>query len=115
MARFHFFDRMHLWFKGDEGHLPPRENFENQIVLSEAFYREIDEHRIPVEREVVAALANAPGAWNSTCGLCGRVGPLRVVCFGSARCPERSQRTLGSADYAQPRLSDSNQNLAPAV
>jgi hypothetical protein len=30
-------------------------------VLSEAFYDEIDQHRIPVEREVVALLANAPG------------------------------------------------------
>jgi hypothetical protein len=29
--------------------------------LSEAFYKEIDEHRIPVEREVIAALAHAPG------------------------------------------------------
>jgi hypothetical protein len=62
LARFHFFDRMQLWFNAhDEGHLPSRENFENQIVLSEAFYREIDEHRIPVEREAVAALAHAPG------------------------------------------------------
>lgn len=33
----------------------------NVITLSEAFYREIDEQRIPVEREVVAALPNAPG------------------------------------------------------
>jgi hypothetical protein len=42
LARFHFFDRMHLWFNAhDEGHLPSRENFGNQIILSEAFYREI--------------------------------------------------------------------------
>jgi hypothetical protein len=36
------------------------DNLENCAVLSEAFYQEIDQHRIPVEREVVAALAIAP-------------------------------------------------------
>jgi len=105
MARFHFFDRMHLWFKGDEGHLPPRENFENQIVLSEAFYREIDEHRIPVEREVVAALAHAPGAldfymwlvWKSWT-VKGRLASVPLV------APNGLSEQLGSADYAQPRL-----------
>jgi replication initiator protein len=34
---------------------------ENSILLSQAFFEEIDKHRVPVEREVVAALANAPG------------------------------------------------------
>ena len=34
---------------------------ENTITLSEAFYNEVEAHRIPVEREVVAALAHAPG------------------------------------------------------
>jgi hypothetical protein len=62
LARFQFFDRMQLWFNTSEQHQPlPAENFENLIVLSEAFYQEIDQHPIPVEREVVAALAHAPG------------------------------------------------------
>jgi hypothetical protein len=34
---------------------------DNVVTLSEAFYNEIDQHRIPVEHEVVAALAHAPG------------------------------------------------------
>jgi len=58
-ARFHFFDDMHLWFS--PGRESASDNPANTITLSEAFYREIDEHRIPVEREVVAALAHAPG------------------------------------------------------
>jgi hypothetical protein len=62
LARFHFFDRIQLWFNaGEEKNPAPPHNLENEIVLSEAFYREIDEHRIPVEREAVAALAHAPG------------------------------------------------------
>jgi hypothetical protein len=38
---------------------------ENVISLSEAFYREIDQLRIPVEREVIGALAHAPGMLDS--------------------------------------------------
>ena len=33
---------------------------DNTITLSEAFYNEIDTHRIPIERGVTAALAHAP-------------------------------------------------------
>jgi hypothetical protein len=38
LARFHFFDRMCLWFDNhrDEGYLPAHETFKNEIVLSEA-------------------------------------------------------------------------------
>jgi len=35
---------------------------ENAIILSKSFYDEIDQQRILVEREVQAALPNAPGA-----------------------------------------------------
>jgi len=62
-ARFHFFDRMRLWFNRDDLlNASPADRHGNVIVLSEAFDREIDEHRIPVEREVVAALTHTPGA-----------------------------------------------------
>lgn len=61
-SRFHFFDRMKLWFNKTVQETPrPAEERGNLVTLSESFYREIDEHRIPVERHVVAALANSPG------------------------------------------------------
>jgi hypothetical protein len=60
-ARFHFFDKLHLGFHDHGQPLPASEGAENTITLSEAFYNEIDAHRIPAEREVVAALAHAPG------------------------------------------------------
>jgi Plasmid encoded RepA protein len=61
-TRFHFLDRMKLWFTTDATN-PPIEGGDqrNVITLSEAFYSEIDQHRIPLEREVVSALAHAPG------------------------------------------------------
>jgi hypothetical protein len=106
LARFHFFDRMQHWFNAhDEGHLPSRESFENQIVLSEAFFRETDEQRIPVEREAVAALVYAPVVldfcmwlvWKSWT-VKGRPASVPLV------APNGLSEQLGSADYAQSRL-----------
>jgi hypothetical protein len=59
---FHFLDQMKLWCSPDNGDAEAgNEDPGNVITLSEAFYNEIDPHRIPVERNVVAALAHAPG------------------------------------------------------
>lgn len=97
---------MHLWFNNrDEGHPPTHETFEKEIVLSEAFYREIDAHRIPVEREAVAALAHARGVldfyvwlvWKSWT-VNGRPALVPLV------APNGLSKQLGSAEYAQARL-----------
>jgi hypothetical protein len=60
-SRFHFFDGMKLWFNIADGEGARADRHDNVITVSEAFYREIDAHRIPVEREVASALAHAPG------------------------------------------------------
>src|SRR5215467_338427 len=60
-ARFHFFDHIHLWFAENETCSSPPKGSPNTITLSEAFYYEIDQHRVPMEREVVIALASSPG------------------------------------------------------
>ena len=60
-ARFHFFDRIRLWFHDNHQPTLTDDSAENSITLSEAFYKEIDTHRIPVERAVIAAFAHAPG------------------------------------------------------
>ena len=60
--RFHFFDEIHLWFdENDKSASTTAADRSNTITLSEAFHKEIDQHRIPVEREMVIALANSPG------------------------------------------------------
>jgi hypothetical protein len=106
LARFQFSDRLQLWFNTTDEHQPPHEeHFENQIVLSEAFYREIDEHRIPVEREVAAALAHAPGVldfymwlvWKSWV-VNGRPAAVPLIAeFGL-------NQQLGSVDYDEARF-----------
>ncbi len=106
LARFQFFDRMQLWFNTGEQQQPlSAENFDNVITLSDPFYREIDEHRIPIEREVAAALAHAPGVldfyvwlvWKSWT-VNGR--PVSIPLLAEHGLNEQ----LGSAEYAQPRL-----------
>jgi hypothetical protein len=94
-ARFHFFDQLHLWFtEGDKCSSAPAGDHANTITLSEAFYSEIDQHRIPMEREIVIALANSPGvldfyiwiAWKSWVLKSGRI---RVPLFSPGGLKEQ--------------------------
>src|SRR5215471_21342570 len=80
-ARFHFFDQVHLWFAEHEPCSSPPKDSPNTITLSEAFYNEIDQHRVPMEREVVIALAtllNTNGLWATFEG-------VRAVAVASSR------------------------------
>jgi len=104
-ARFHFFDRLQLWFHHEEPGTVPTSSPENLIVLSEAFYAEIDQHRIPVEREVVALLANAPGVLDLYVWLVWKTWTLnghsvRIPLFGAGGLSEQ----LGAADYSADRF-----------
>ena len=111
-ARFHFFDRMHLWCHREGAMNPNGDGSDNTIALSEAFYNEIDRHKIPIERRVVAALANGPGildlyvwlvwrSWNLEAGRQARV-PL----FGNTGLAQQ----LGPKGYRRER--DFRQKLA---
>jgi hypothetical protein len=102
-ARFHFFDHMKLWFNTDETN-HDAEDDGNVITLSEAFYNEIDQYRIPVERGVVSALAHAPGVldlylwpvWKSWT-INGQ--PARIPLLGPAGLSEK----LGVIEYSLDR------------
>jgi len=105
-GRFHFFDQIRLWFNPSaSGFRNSSEASQNTITLSQAFYDEIDQHRIPVEREAVAALANAPGlldfylwiVWKSWT-VHGQ--PARVPLFG----PGALCKQLGTQEYSEPRF-----------
>jgi hypothetical protein len=105
-SRFHFVDQMHLWFnRNDQPQPSPQESPDNVVVLSEAFYREICEHPIPVEREVVAALAHAPGlldfyVWITWKSWTVKDQPAYVPFFGSnGLCNQ-----LGTKQYSVDRL-----------
>jgi hypothetical protein len=99
-TRFHFFDGLKLWFDTPERELRSVGRHDNAITLSEAFYREIDEHRIPVEREVVAALAHAPGVLDFYIWLVWKnwTNHGTVVCIPLVG-PGSLKEQLGVADY----------------
>jgi len=111
-ARFHFFDRMHIWYNREQPSPQNGDELGNTITLSEAFHNEIDRHKIPIERRVVAALANAPGildlyvwlAWRSWTIEAGQ--QARIPLFGSMGLCQQ----LGSKEYGRER--DFRQKLA---
>jgi hypothetical protein len=59
-GRLHFFERMRLWFRPDASGTPEPSDV-NLVTLSEAFWEEIKSHPVPVDAEVVRALANNSG------------------------------------------------------
>lgn len=100
---FHFFDRMELWFnRPDSQHAPSSAQPENAITLSENFYDEVNQHLIPVERHIVASLANTPGlldfyVWIVWKSWTLKSGPAQIPLFGS----QGLQGQLGVVRYSR--------------
>jgi Plasmid encoded RepA protein len=105
-ARFHFFDQIHLWFtEGKSFGSDSACHDRNAITLSEAFYSEIDQHRLPIEREVVIALANSPGVldfyvWIAWKSWVLRGGKISIPSFA----PGGLREQLGCSIYPENRF-----------
>ena len=93
---------MKLWCSPDTKDTEAEsEELGNVITLSEAFYNEIDRHRIPVERKVVAALAHAPGVldfnlWLVWKSWTGNGHPARIPMVAPGGLNEQ----LGTTEYS---------------
>ena len=104
-ARFHFFDSMKLWYaRGDRCSVNNFESDRNVITLSEAFYNEINQHRIPVEREVVSSLAHVPGVLDVYLWVAWKAwtvigSPSRIPITGHGGLCDQ----LGTVPYSVPR------------
>jgi hypothetical protein len=78
---------------------------DDSVLLSEAFYREIVERPIPVEREVIAAVAHAPGlldfyVWITWKSWTVNGHPVRIPLFGAnGLCNQ-----LGTVQYSVDRF-----------
>ncbi|MGH9326084.1 MAG: replication protein RepA [Terriglobia bacterium] len=85
---FRFVKDAKLWYCESGASLspPPQPRGENVIVLSEEFWKEIQEHPIPVDLAVVKALADSPGNLDLYVWLVWRCwtakGPVTVPLFG---------------------------------
>jgi len=105
-SRFHFFDEMQLWFNREDNVWPAAQETPcNVVILSDAFYEELAGHPIPVERDVVAALAHAPGLldfyiWITWKSWAVNGQPARVPLFG----PNGLTNQLGTKQYSVERL-----------
>jgi hypothetical protein len=64
-SRFSFFREAQIWYSRDPDQYPVSDEFENVIVLSDEFYREIMAHPIPADLEALKVLAAAPARTGS--------------------------------------------------
>jgi hypothetical protein len=102
-SRFSFFSEAQIWYSRDPEQYPLSDQFENVIVLSDEFYREITAHPIPADLEAVKVLAGAPAVLDLFMWLSYRCflarGPEAIPLQGP--CSLATQ--IGSAEYARPR------------
>ena len=102
-SRFNFLQEAQIWYDRnlDQRSLP--DQFENVIVLSDEFYREITSHPIPTDLEAVKVLAGAPAALDFFMWLSYRCfvasGQEPVPLFGERGLANQ----LGSIEYSRPR------------
>jgi hypothetical protein len=102
-ARFSFMSEARIWYSRDpEQELLPGD-LQNEIVLSEEFFREILDHPIPTDMEAAKALSCSPVALDLFTWLSYRCfiarGPECVPLFGPAGLVSQ----LGSSEYSRPR------------
>lgn len=98
-ARFHFVCETHIWFDRDPSRAHPAGNRENVIVLSDEFFRELIEHPILSDLEVVRLLAASPGVLDLYLWINYRTFNVKsrqsIPIFG----PQGLQAQLGCTEY----------------
>jgi hypothetical protein len=102
-SRFSFFREAQIWYSRDPDQCPSSDQFENVIVLSDEFYREITAHPIPADLEAVKVLAGAPAVLDLFMWLSYRCflakGQEAIPLLG----PFGLASQIGSIEYARPR------------
>ena len=92
-----------IWYSRDPNQPLLPGGFENVIVLSDEFYREVTAHSIPTDLEAAKALSSAPAALDLYMWLSYRCFTAkrqeRIPIFGEFGLVAQ----LGSAEYARPR------------
>jgi len=102
-ARFNFMREARIWYSRDPNQTLLPGGFENEIVLSDEFFREVTSHSIPTDLEAARALSCAPAALDLYMWLSYRCFTAkqqeRIPIFGQFGLAAQ----LGAADYARPR------------
>jgi hypothetical protein len=102
-ARFNFMSEARIWYARDSAQDTLPGEFQNEIVLSEEFFREILDHPIPTDMEAAKALSCSPAALDLFTWLSYRCFIARgrecVPLFGASGLVNQ----LGSSEYSRPR------------
>lgn len=102
-SRFNFMREARIWYSKDPRQQLLTGGFENQITLSDEFYREIAAHPIPTDLDAAKALSSAPAALDLFMWLSYRCfksrGQERIPLFGEFGLALQ----LGNESYARPR------------
>jgi hypothetical protein len=102
-SRFNFMSEAQIWYARSGEQRVLSSEFENVIVLTEDFHREVTEHPVPNDLDSVKVLASAPAVLDLYLWLSYRCfkakGPESVPIFG----PFGLVAQLGSVEYSRPR------------
>ena len=102
-SHFNFLREARIWYNRNTDQSVLSEDFENVVVLSDEFYREISSHPIPTDLEAVKVLAGAPAVLDLLMWLSYRChvskGEESIPIFGSFELIQQ----LGSIEYSRPR------------
>jgi hypothetical protein len=102
-SRFNFLSQAQLWYNRDRAQEVLPVGFENSIVLSDEFYKEVMAHRIPADLEAVKAFGSAPAVLDLFMWLTYRCfiakSEERIPLFGHFGLTSQ----LGSVEYTRPR------------
>lgn len=102
-ARFSFMSEARIWYSRELAQQTLPDGFQNEIVLTEEFFKEIVDHPIPTDMEAVKSLAGSPGALDLYMWLSYRCfvakGRERVPFFGAFGLVQQ----LGVPEYARQR------------
>ncbi len=114
-SRFHYFDKMRLWFSKNTEQETLDGDLCNAIKLSDPFWNELQDHPIPGDRNAVRALASNPGAMDLYLWLTWRSwtvkGTAQIPLFG----PKGLTMQLGCADQSQRRFRQTLQRWLELV
>jgi hypothetical protein len=102
-ARFNFMREARIWYSRDPKQTLLPGGFENEIILSHEFFREVTAHSIPTDLQAAKALSCAPAALDLYTWLSYRCFTAkqqeRIPIFGGFGLAAQ----FGSADYARRR------------
>lgn len=102
-ARFNFMQEAQIWYTRDPNQRFLPGEFENVVVLSEEFYREVTAHPIPTDLEAVKVLSSSPAVLDLFMWLSYRCFTTKtkeaIPLFGNYGLV----RQIGTVQYSRPR------------